>query len=188
MFRLHSGGAYGSDYVFGKYAYIINAKINHYYYIDKTPHGNIEISEKDYLEGLEYVKKVSPLLNKYPPKKEYVKHLLARNWIQVKNSNITYAVANIDFSMNIVLGGTGYAVEMSKLLKRKIFVFDLNNNKWFKYNYKLMSFKEYFKTLYIKKYNYVGIGTREITDNGIKAIIKLYKNTKLIFEKKYLTN
>ena len=57
MFRLHSCGAYGSDYVFGKYAYIIKAKINHYYYIDKTPHGNIEISEKDYLEGLEYVKK-----------------------------------------------------------------------------------------------------------------------------------
>jgi hypothetical protein len=71
----------------------------------------------------------------------------------------------------IVDGGTGYAVEMSLQYNKPVYVFNQKDNKWYKW--KLNQFRE---IDYIPKLteNFAGIGTRELTLEGISAIDNLY--------------
>ena len=100
-------------------------------------------------------------------------HLLARNWMQVKNSDAIYAIGEI--KNNIVAGGTGWAVQMAIDNNKQVYVFDQNKNNWYYWNGKF----EYCNTPVLVE-NYAGIGTRDINENGIKAIINVYKKTKTI--------
>ena len=44
----HSGGAVGADSYWGRIGEQYGVVSNHYYYGDKTPEGNFEISGEDY--------------------------------------------------------------------------------------------------------------------------------------------
>ena len=93
-YTLHSGGAIGADFTFeviGRKFGLTN--INQYWYGKMNPHSKLEdeISEEDYLEGVEMVHKANTILKR----KGYEKYmnLLARNWCQVKYSNGIYAIS-----------------------------------------------------------------------------------------------
>lgn len=169
---LHSGGARGSDMQFE----IIGreyglTKFNHYWYGKKNPYSKIEdkISDEDYLEGVQKIYEVNEILKRKNIDK-YM-NLLARNWCQVKYSESTYAISTI--TNNKVDGGTGYAVHMSILENHETYVFDQNKQKWYLwYNNKF----EVCVTPKLTK-NFAGIGTREINDFGINAIMNIYKKT-----------
>ena len=53
---IHSGGAKGADYTWGKFGKEYGYEVKHYYYKNKTPYGNCEISFQEFQEGLEYAK------------------------------------------------------------------------------------------------------------------------------------
>lgn len=102
----------------------------------------------------------------------YTKNLLARDWFQVKNSDTIFAIGTINIE-NIVAGGTGYAVSMGVDEKKPIFLFEQNHNQWYYFDYESDRFELYEDVPKLTK-NFAGIGTRDINENGIKAIVKLF--------------
>ena len=104
----------------------------------------------------------------------YVKKLLSRNWYQVKNSDCIYAVGTLKTD-ETVDGGTGWAVQLSIDNNKPIYLFEQNQNSWFKYSYEENKF---IKILGIPLLTgkFAGIGTRKLNENGEKAIIELYKS------------
>ena len=117
-------------------------------------------------------------------------NLLARNWAQVKYSNQVFAIGTIvepgakspkgyysKAKIQTVDGGTGYAVMMAINNMREVYVFDQIKLKWFRWSYSTMSFIELKETPKIRTHNFAGIGTREITADGIKAIEEVYQKT-----------
>lgn len=164
----HSGGAVGSDSVWDEIGQKYGVTSNHYYHGQKTPKGNIEISEQEFEEGKQQVLKANETLQRKPDK--YM-NLLARNWMQVKNSTAIYAIGVLN--NGIVNGGTGWAVQMAIDNDIPVFVFDQEKNKWFK---NINGNWEYSDTPELT-HNFAGIGTREINESGKKAIEDVYKKT-----------
>lgn len=172
-FTNYSGGADGADStwdIVGRKFGVVNHK--HFYYGEKTPKGNFEISDAEYDEGLGEVAKAAKLLKKNP-KQPRTLALLSRNWAQVKNSDQVVAIAPLEDSKKAVKGGTGWAVAMAQLNGKEVYVFDLESNQWHKWNG-----TEFVRSAVpVLAKNFAGIGSRKITDKGIAAIRDAYKNT-----------
>ena len=186
----HSGGAVGSDQIFEQTSKEFGVKTRAYSY--KTGYHNspnkVEISEEDYLEGVQMIKKANLTLNRWGINK-YM-NLLARNWAQVKYSNQIFAIGTIiepgkkchkgyqnKSKYQIVAGGTGYCCQMGIDNYRDVFVFDQSKNKWYRWSYTINSFLEIKDILKIEVQNFAGVGTREINESGILAIKNLYFKT-----------
>lgn len=186
----HSGGAIGSDQYWEKCCKDYNIITKHYSY--KTPMhtsvNKVEISEDDFNEGIEKVKKANKTLNRYGITK-YI-NLLARNWVQVKESSQIIAIGEIvkantkskkgylsKSNSTTVSGGTGWAVQMGIDKGIAVYVFDQYKNKWFKYSYSIEDFIEYNNTPILTDENFAGIGTREINEKGEQAIKDVLKKT-----------
>ena len=109
---------------------------------------------------------------------DYLKNLLSRNWFQVKNADVIYAIGRFTNIRKIhVGGGTGWAVQMAKDNNKPIYVFNLQNNAWYTWSYQFGKFLQYFPTLTIESENFAGIGTRRMNEWGVTAIKEIYKNT-----------
>lgn len=166
----HSGGAIGSDSAWdeiGKEFGMVNNR--HYYYGTKTPKGNYLISKEEFEEGKERVYLANKTLHRKPD--PYI-NLLARNWMQVKNSESVYAIGSI--KNNLVDGGTGWAVQMAIDSGRGVYVFDQDKKNWFTWetNFSIAIYTP------ILTQSFAGIGTREITNDGLQAIRDVYIRTK----------
>ena len=185
MKTCHSGGAQGSDTIFENICIENNYSVCAYSY--KTPYhkspNKVEISEEDFLEGVEKVKLANTILKRRPGK--YI-NLLARNWAQVKYSDEIFAISvlvksganhkgyinNSPYTM--VGGGTGWAVAMGIIENKTIYVFDQIENQWYAWSYTFMDFKKIVQPKLTD--NFAGIGTREINEIGIQAIQNLFEN------------
>ena len=167
----HSGGAKGADTIWGEIGAKLGTYSNHYWYGNKTPTGNLEITEEQFNEGIIKAQAAAKALGKNWSNKPFIQALLSRNWQQVKNSDAIFAVGEIEGAH--VKGGTGYAVEMAKAEGKPIYVFDQIKNNWY----------EYTENKWVKistpvlTKNFAGIGTRNINANGKAAIEAVYQNT-----------
>lgn len=186
----HSGGAIGSDSYFeniGK-EYGVMTKAYSYKTSYHKSEYKVEISDEDFLEGINEVRKANKVMKRFNSSK-YI-NLLARNWCQVKYSDEVFAIGTIldhrqkntkgyynNSEIQIVDGGTGYATSMCIINNKPLFVFDQQKNGWFKWSYISNRFIQLKQIPKISKQNFAGIGTREIKDNGIESIRNLYKNT-----------
>jgi hypothetical protein len=189
----HSGGAEGSDSVFENRGEKYGVRTKAYSY--KTPKhkspNKVEISDEDYREGVSMIYKANHSLNRYGIEK-YM-NLLARNWAQVKYSSQIFAVGRIvspgqktskgyycRSKYQSVDGGTGYAIQLAIDSMKDIYVFDQVVGGWFRWSYSSLSFVRCSDPK-ITVQNFAGIGTREINQSGISAIVGLYEKT---FERK----
>lgn len=172
----HSGGAFGADSEFDnigrKFGFI---KHNHYYYGNKTPKGNIQITANDYIEGLSKVEAVRKHRGYNKIAKDTILYLLSRNWQQVKHSKQIIAIARIQDGNPI--GGTEWAITMAQLdiKQREIFVYDMLTCKWFYWSYNKTKWIE--TGIPILKRDYAGIGSQQLTTNGLQAIYNVYTKT-----------
>lgn len=168
----HSGGALGADTYWGDIGKAFGVTSNHYYKSNsdksKPSEGNTEITDDEYSVGVRMAKRAHKLLNgdKKFATNSYTIGLLARNWVQVSNSDAVYAVAELDGEF--VNGGTGYAVAMATIASKPIFVFSPRDNQWYKKNYENVDTD---KSVWDKldaaptlTQNFAGIGTRDISD------------------------
>jgi hypothetical protein len=183
----HSGGAQGSDTYWETigedktkaWSYKTN------YHLSKN---KVELSDEDFKEGILEVKKANKFLNRYGISK-YM-NMLARNWAQVKYSDEVFAIGyivkvgqkNIKGYYNkgkydMVDGGTGYAVQMAINNQKPVYIYDQIVDNWFRWSYSSLSFILMKDSPKIKFQNFAGIGTRQITKNGIEAIRKTYNKT-----------
>lgn len=177
----HSGGAVGADSGFDKIGKQFGqSKHIHYFYGNKTPLGNRLLNQQEVNEGIVEMKKAAKILGKNPQKADTI-NLLARNWFQVKNSTQIVAIAPIDETMKFVEGGTGWAVAMAQGTSREINVYNLKDNKWYKWNGNKFVSSE----IPVLHKNFAGIGSRQdggkMTQESIQAIIDVYDKTKLSF-------
>jgi len=184
----HSGGADGSDFYFETIGAEFGVKTRAYSYKTKTHKSpnKIEISDADFSEGVEAIKKANKTLMRFGIEK-YI-NLLARNWAQVKYSDEIFAIGTIiepgkkgargynKSKYQIVDGGTGWAVQMAIDNEKVVYVFDQKRNNWFRWSYTSESFISC-DVPRINSQNFAGIGTREIEQNGILAIQEVYKLT-----------
>ena len=186
----HSGGAIGSDTWFETISNNYGVKTKAYSYKTKyhTTENKVEISDLDYEEGIVAITKANKVLNRYGIHR--FMNLLARNWTQVKYSDEVFAIGSIIESgkkgskgfynksdYQVVDGGTGYAVQMAIDNEKMVYIFDQEKDKWFRWSYTSLSFRELKGTPVITTENFAGIGTREIKPNGILAIQELYNKT-----------
>lgn len=186
----HSGGAEGSDFSFRQIGKKYGVRTIDYSYKTKYHKSDdkLEISDDDYNEGIVQINAANKTLNRFGIHR-YM-NLLARNWAQVKYSDVIYAIGSImkpgqktskgyynKSKFEVVDGGTGYAVQMGINNNKDIFVFDQNKGIWYRWSYTSLRFVEFDKDIKIFSNNFAGIGTREINDIGIDAIRQLYKNT-----------
>lgn len=186
----HSGGAQGSDTYWENIGETFGVKTNAYsyktsYHVSKN---KVEISDSDFEEGVDQINKANKVLGRFGIQK-YM-NLLARNWSQVKYSHQIFAIGYIvdpgkkspkgyysKSKVQTVDGGTGYAVQMGINNKKDIYVFDQNSNFWYRWSYSTMSYIKMNDTPKITTQDFAGIGTREITQNGIDAIKNVYMKT-----------
>ena len=169
----HSGGAVGSDSYWGQIGEKYGVTSRHYHAEGaRTPKGNTPVSKAELQEANEHLRKANETLKRsFPTSNEYVNNLLRRNWQQVKNSDEVFAVSTI--KNNLVEGGTGWAVQMAIDLGKPVHVFDQNTNKWYEYDNGTW-IETGTPTL---TENFAGIGTRNISEAGKKAIEEVYEHT-----------
>ena len=186
----HSGGASGADTYWDIEGEPYNVKTKAYSYKTSyhTGKNKVEITDNDYQEGVVEINKANKVLGRFGISK-YM-NLLARNWSQVKYSTQVFAIGYIvdpgkkshrgyysKSKYQTVDGGTGYAVQMAVNHKKDIYVFDQNVKSWFRWSYSTMTFIKLDETPTIKTQDFAGIGTREITQDGIEAIKDVYNKT-----------
>lgn len=183
MYICHSGGALGADITWENEGYKYGVKtIAYSFYGHKqfsksqkilseaeidSGYSHVLIAEKTLKRGLNY--------RVYP----YLKNLLSRNWYQVKNSEVIFAIGMFtNKKRNIVNGGTGWAVQMSIDNNKPVYLYEQNLKTWNKFNYNNMVFEE---IDYIPKLteNFAGIGTRDINNDGINAIKNVYMSNSI---------
>lgn len=176
----HSGGCPGADLTWEQKAREYNIKTISYSFPGHVQFGKnpVVLTSEQLEEGWQQV-----LLCEKPIKRPlfriknnpYVKHLLCRNWFQVKNSDAIYAVGSLTNGNNkIVDGGTGWAVQMAINNDKNVFLFEQNLNQWFMYSYLANKFMEIYNIPPLTD-NFAGIGTRAINENGEKAIQEIFK-------------
>lgn len=204
QFNNHSGGAEGADVTFDKIGKELGfSSHNHYYFgkitEDNSPNGTHEISYSIAREGAKKVA-LAAKRNWGYDRTAMSDSRLIRNWAQVKNASAIYAISNIvGIGQNVfpdqknddrkaiapsVTGGTGYAVGMAILEDKPVYVYNMNNDisepqyeeGWYVYNKEKDDFVLLSEPPMLTQ-NYAGIGSRNLTENGEKAIRDLYENT-----------
>ena len=170
-YHMHSGGADGADSdwhdIAVEFGMIDNpSHISHYYWNNKpNSRANVPITSDEYSDGVKHVLVADQVLHRTDNMEdERIKKVLplwARNWVQVKNASEIFAIGVL--KRGVVDGGTGWAVQMAIDAGKPVHVFDLNDERWYKYNPDSKSF-EYENTPRLSK-DFAGIGTRSIDPN-----------------------
>jgi len=176
-YTCYSGGASGSDFIFETESIKHNFKVVAYSFDGhNTKSSNTLILSPNQLkEGFKHIEITNKRLNRnIYNTSSYVKNLISRDWFQVKNSDAIFAIGNLQ-TENTVRGGTGYACSLAVDNKKPIYLFEQNDNQWYYYDYESDRFEIYEEKPKLTE-KFAGIGTREINNNGIKAIISLFTN------------
>jgi len=184
----YTGGARGSDHLWEKYGmeYGITTKSMSFKGHTSTSYNNIILSDIDLQEGWGMVLISSNKMNRNINKVSYyIRRLLSRNWFQVKETDAVFAIGRIvkpndkgdryinRSNIELVDGGTGYAVMMAIDINKDVFVFDQYKKHWFKWDND--KFIECDIPVLTKRFT--GIGTRDINEYGANAIKDVYFKT-----------
>lgn len=172
-FTLHSGGAAGSDTWWGRVGEQYGVSLKHYYHGNPTPAGNVEVSDKEFKEGLPLAYQAAKDMGRKAETVTKYQDLIGRDVTQATRASEIFAIGVLDGTQ--VKGGTGYAVQIGINLGKPVHVFDQEKNQWYQYDYGTKSFVET-ETPTLSK-DFAGIGTREINDNGLEAIRQVYAKT-----------
>lgn len=190
----HSGGAKGADTGWDMAGRKYGVKSKHYREpgaksVDSpTLKGEgvkpVEMSKAEFKEGTEKATKAAQRLGR--PMSAKFAHYQIRNWNQVKHADAVFAVGRIldvgeagakgfpnKAKKQTVDGGTGYAVEMAIGEGKPVFVFDQARKKWHTWDGK--EFVQIDTPTLTP--NFAGVGTRELTKGGMKAIEAVFEKT-----------
>ncbi|MBX3043659.1 MAG: hypothetical protein KIT33_02895 [Candidatus Kapabacteria bacterium] len=115
----------------------------------------------------------SKIMNREYPKTPTFRKILQTIWYQINNGQEIYVIGKI-LDDKTVKGGTGWGAEFGKICNKPLFVFDQDENRWFKWN------KEDWISVnepLISSGHFTGTGTRLLKENGKKAIEDLFKRS-----------
>ena len=115
---------------------------------------------------------LSKLMNRHYPETDVFKRVLQTIWHQVNNAQEVYVVGKI-LPDDTVMGGTGWGAEFAKLCNKPLFVFDQERDGWF--HWSGTGWESGVPT--IGHPHFCGTGTRNLRDNGRRAIADLFKRS-----------
>lgn len=169
---MYSGGAYGADTLFDVYARrhgIID--IHHF-----RDGGNTKLSSTLTQNGVKATVVSEEQINEA---RENIFNILGlrlgdtlqdrlkiRNYYQVSNSDAVFAIATINDDKKSVSGGTNVAVQLGIKLQKPTHVFDINTEKWYRYDKSQEQFIEEPTPVLTKRF--AGVGSRTIQNYSIK--------------------
>ena len=178
-YTLFSGGAKGSDLHWQENGakFGVNVKVFSFESHARTNTARVILTATQLRQADEYVLRANKTLKRhFPTGKSFVDNLLRRNWHQVKDTESVFAIAKVMPSQRTVEGGTGWAVQMAIDSKKIVYVFDTARSNWYKFNYESQKFVPCRSTPKLTLLS-TGIGTRQLTDTGRKAIDQVFKAT-----------
>ena len=180
-----SGGAKGADHAWGLMAVDREHELIHFTF---KGHSSVDPSRSKTLTRTELEEAdhhvataARSMKRRWPSQKDHVNDLLRRNYFQVRWAERVYAVANLvedDKSTLKISGGTAWACQMyvdrwysgRDLVECELYFYDMVSNKW-------MQWWETWKEIErppVPHGRYAAIGSREMTDAGIRAIFDAY--------------
>lgn len=195
-FTLHSGGAIGADFAWGKIGASYGVSGKHYFDATDTregkrpPYSNTPITDEERTLGERKAFHAGKQMGRLSSKAQKITDpLLIRDWLQVQNSDMVVAIAQKfdkpgdKFSNRAdderkalipqVSGGTGWAVQMAISEGKPVFVFNQADSKWYM---NFMGVWKYAEAPVLSN-NFAGIGTRGINAAGEAAIRECYEKT-----------
>lgn len=178
--KLISGGARGADQAFAICAYSIGHDVTHYSFKGhkvKGPGDVIMMGEDRYEFADSLIKECNKILKRNINRMaEHSLNLLRRNMIKVFDNDIKslYAVSYLT-EEGTVPGGTAWATTLFNILsKGPMYIFNQANSCWYVSDI-FGRFEKMEESPLTPIGIYLGIGSRELLNNGKHAIIKLYK-------------
>lgn len=180
-----SGGAKGADHAWGLMAIDRGHQLIHFSFSGHKP---VETEHTKRLTRLEldeadaYVARAAKgMKRKWPSKNDHVNDLLRRNYFQIRYAERVYAVANLvedDPGVLKISGGTSWACQMyvdrwyseRGLVECELYFYDMLSDRW-------MQWWETWKEIDrppVPHGRYAGIGSRDLTEGGIRAIFEAY--------------
>jgi hypothetical protein len=178
-----SGGAAGADY-----AWALAARSNFHRAIHWSFAGHktadtqdVHVLPVDLLEQADQHLLVANkgMKRRYPTSSEHTNNLLRRNYYQIAYADAVYAVSRLvtDSSELKIDGGTAWAAMLYVNRCRKeniipnLYLFDMTTENWFKW----IGYWNILHDLPSPSGVYAGVGSRNITDAGLSAIVNAYK-------------
>jgi hypothetical protein len=173
---LFSGGAIGAESCFGENAEKYGIEEVNFSFeghqIVRT-RGIRILNHEELKQGDVSQTYVSTLMHRSYPNSPIIKKVLQTIWFQINNSQEIFVIGTI-LSDKTVKGGTGWGAEFAKLCNKTIYVFDQDKNNWYKWDG--TNWVE-FPNPIITNIHFAGTGTRNLTENGKKAIEDLFKRS-----------
>jgi hypothetical protein len=127
-----------------------------------------ELTQGDF--SLHYAGK---LMNRKYPETPVFRKILQSIWYQINNGQEIFVIGKI-MEDKTVKGGTGWGSEFAKICNKPLYVFDQDENRWFKWDG-----DNWISTAnpVITHKHFTGTGTRILKDNAKKAIAELFKRS-----------
>lgn len=173
-FRLVSGGSRGAEAEFGECAERWGLReVNYSFEGHKVlvrQRGVIVLTETELNRGDFSLVYASKRLNRQLTDIPLVRNVLKTIWHQITNASEVFAVGKI-LDDNTVRGGTGWGVELARLWKKPLFVFDQERKSWFRWSGRAW---EMTQPPEISAESFAGVGTQSLTEEGRRAIAELF--------------
>ena len=105
-----------------------------------------------------------------------IREVLQTLWYQVNNGQEIYVIGTI-LDDGTVRGGTGWGAEFAKLCNKPLCVFDQDKDTWLRWSGERWEPLRQRDAPVITHPHFTGTGTRELRDNGRKAIEDLFSRS-----------
>lgn len=149
----------------------------------------IEVKYADLLDAGRYLVEANKVLKRKSPvgTGTYFEELMLRNFFIAKDCYALYAFGYLLPNKTIVEGGTGWTVQLAVTLGKKVYLYELKENKWYEFVYFHLE-----KGSYVKQYRFQPmkteckltlnhkagiIGSRNFTESGQKEMRELFRRT-----------
>jgi hypothetical protein len=173
---LLSGGAPGAESAFGQCAEAWGLREENYTFPGHKrvrSRGLVMLSEAELEQG-----HVSPVYLKAQMHRSYsdmatINKVIQSIWHQVNTASEVFVVGTINADAT-VQGGTGWAAELGRHWRKRVFIFDQGKNTWFRWDNNSWNME---KDPRITGARFTGTGTRDLTDKGREAIRALFERS-----------
>jgi hypothetical protein len=171
---LYSGGHKGTESEFGQLAQAWGIQEVNFSFAGHSierSHGVRILSPEELDKGNVSMEIVSTRMGRKFAQADKIRKVIQTIFHMVNNGYHVIAVGWIQPD-DTVKGGTGWGVELAKLFNRPVHVYDQGRKGWF--TWKDNAWAEEYPAL--EKDTFVGTGTRNLSEDGRKAIRDLFEN------------
>lgn len=172
---LYSGGAAGAEAAFGEAAERWGVReVNFTFdgHVQARTRGAHPLTEEELSQGEVSLAYVSRRLRRAYGEGSVIRRVIQSLWHQVSRARVVYVIGTIQED-GTVTGGTGWSVELARIWNKRLWVFDQEKERWFRWDGDEWSEGE--PTLEAPEF--CGTGTRYLLPSGRRAIEQLFERS-----------